>query len=358
MAITLYITGTIMVIATILPFLKSGLWWIRVFDFPRMQVALIAAVVIVLYTIFVRKYNWPNIGFLVAVLAAIVTQLIQIWPHTTFARVQTITALNPDRDNCVSLLIANVYQYNRSYETFLQQVEKLQPDIVIAAETDQWWAEKLSPIKSTYRYCLEQPQDNTYGMLFYSRLPVHDGTVQFLVNDAIPSVFAKVELKSGVIVDLYGVHPEPPHPVDNQNTIERDAELVVVSRLVQRAKAPAIVAGDLNDVAWSHTTRLFQRISQMLDPRIGRGLYNTFPTSIPFFRFPLDHVFHTADFELLKLERLPDIGSDHFPMYVSLCYNPKVEHLQDKPEKPDTADLKEAQETVEEARQKSDSGEL
>ena len=59
-------------------------------------------------------------------------------------------------------------------------------------------------------------------------------------------------------------------------------------------------------------------MSGLLDPRIGRGLFNTFDAGNPIFRFPLDHVFHSSHFRLFRLCRLPKVGSDHFPVLVEL----------------------------------------
>ncbi len=83
---------------------------------------------------------------------------------------------------------------------------------------------------------------------------------------------------------------------------------------------PAIVAGDLNDVAWSRTNELFQEVSGLLDPRVGRGLYSTYNAHRPLLRWPLDHVFFEPSFEVEALRRMGHIGSDHFPVFISLCH--------------------------------------
>lgn len=119
------------------------------------------------------------------------------------------------------------------------------------------------------------------------------------------------------MISVYGVHPRPPKP--RQDTAERDAELVLVGREVRQQGKPTIVAGDLNDVAWSDTTALFQEVSGLLDPRVGRQLMPTFPAHLPLLRWPLDYVFVSPGFTLLRMERLGDVGSDHLPILVELC---------------------------------------
>ena len=106
----------------------------------------------------------------------------------------------------------------------------------------------------------------------------------------------------------------------------------MVGREVRRRGGPTVVAGDLNDVAWSYTTRLFRRISRLLDPRRGRGMVNTFHARIPFLRFPLDHVFHSRHFLLEELRRLPAFGSDHFAIYARLALHEVAPRVHESPE--------------------------
>lgn len=120
-----------------------------------------------------------------------------------------------------------------------------------------------------------------------------------------------------------------------------------MGKRVHDATMPVIVCGDLNDVAWSRTTRLFQKTSGLLDPRKGRGFYSTFHARIPGLRFPLDHIFHTEDFRLITMRRLPYIGSDHFPVYASLSYEPSAKGEQEAPIA-DKSEKQEANRTISE----------
>ena len=62
-------------------------------------------------------------------------------------------------------------------------------------------------------------------------------------------------------------------------------------------------------------------------------------------RWPLDHVLHEDTFTLVRLQRLRNIGSDHFPVCVESKYEPTAEAKQEAP-KQDAEDAEEARELI------------
>ena len=221
-------------------------------------------------------------------------------------------------------------------------VREMQPDVLLTLETNVWWQQQLAVLEADYPHRLGAPSENLYGMNLYSRFPLEDPKVQFLVEEDKPSMHSCLVLPDGQRVRLVCLHPAPPSPTENEESTERDAELILVARSLAKETRPTIVAGDLNDVAWSRTTRLFRKISGMLDPRVGRGLFNTFHASYPFLRWPVDHFFHSRHFTLVRLKRLRAFGSDHFPVFIELVLSGGGANEEGLPV--DSEDVQEAQE--------------
>jgi endonuclease/exonuclease/phosphatase (EEP) superfamily protein YafD len=340
----LSLLGALLVVATALPVWKRQSWWVRGFDFPRLQIAAGLLIVGVAHAVTVEPAPWVR-ALQGAMALALAMQLWRMAPYTPLVRRQVQDSTLPDPRNAVRLLFANVLQDNRNAAGLLELVARVDPDIVLALETDAWWADALAPLAQTYPHSVRHPLDNTYGMLLFSRLELVEPRVRLLVQDDVPSIHAGVRLPSGRLFALHCLHPRPPAPQESDSSTQRDAELLIVGKQIKANPGPVIVMGDLNDVAWSHTSHLFQKISGLLDPRVGRGFYNTFDARHRLVRFPLDHFFHSNDFRLVAFRRLEPFGSDHFPVFIHLSHEPPAKQEQAQ-EEPDAAERHEAEEKV------------
>ncbi|MEX0709197.1 MAG: endonuclease/exonuclease/phosphatase family protein [Woeseia sp.] len=353
MKIVLVILALILVLATALPLLRVDQWWIRVFDFPRAQITIAGIILLAVYVYFwdaKRTYESVVLGLLVL---AVVYQVMKMVPYTPLMPKQVLAAESTSDDSNLSLLIANVLMDNRESEAFLDIVSKYDPDVILTVETDDWWEEALSKLEVDYPYTLKSPLGNTFGMLVHSRLEMINPELRFILEDSIPSMHMQVVLPSKDRVFMHFVHPDPPNPVYATQTTARDAELLIVGRETEKRDKPTIIAGDFNDVAWSHTTSLFQKASGLLDPRIGRGTFSTFDARNLLLRWPLDHVFHSDHFKLVRIERGPAWGSDHFPIFIELSLEFEAEAEQEEPHT-NQAEKEEVAESIEDGRQQPD----
>lgn len=305
---------------TLLPLSRNPVWWVRAADFPRGQLMVIGLALLASGSAVLARENAPAWSWVLAALTAagVVYQAWWIWPYTRLHTKEVKTAKGPRGRDRVRLISANILMTNRRAEDLLRIVRAERPDVLVTLETNIWWEHQLASLETDYPHTLRCPLENFYGMHLYSRFPIEDAKIQYLVEREIPSMHLLLVLPSGRRVELHCLHPAPPSPTENESSQERDAELVMVGRSVKGSEYPVIVSGDLNDVAWSATTRLFRKVSGLLDPRIGRGMYNTFHAGYWFMRWPVDHVFHSKHFSAVRLARLKSCGSDHFPMLVEL----------------------------------------
>jgi endonuclease/exonuclease/phosphatase (EEP) superfamily protein YafD len=317
LAVAFHVLGAATLLVILLPMWRTPRWWVRICDFPRFQVALLALAILVVWPL-VRwpvSTDWIVLG---AVAAAFIWQMSWVWRYLPGAPTEVRQAKEAaGAPAAIALLTTNVLQKNRDDDRLLRIILNAQADVILAVETDEWWCSQLAAaLRSRYPHGLQHPLSNGYGLSLYSRLELIRPQVRFVVDEAIPSIRTGVRLRTGAVIDLYCVHPQP--PAVHQDSAERDAELVLVGREIRQRGRPAILLGDLNDVAWSPSTMRFTRAGGLLDPRRGRGFFNTYPARMPGLRYPLDYVFSTPHFEVSLMRVLPEFGSDHLPLIAAL----------------------------------------
>lgn len=313
-----YLLGSFGLIGTLLPFLRYDDYWIRGFDYPRLQLFFILLFAAGCWAVTGEDWGRGDDVVLALLLLAAAYQLYRILPYTRLWPVQSQAASQQVTPaTSLSLMVSNVLQTNDAYDKVIDLVLNTSPDIFLSLESNEAWGKALrAGLDTAYPYAVEVPQENLYGMHLFSRIALIDPEVKYRIREDIPSIDARVKLGNGEEIDLYFLHPMPPSPSEAYASTGRDAELAMVGREVGEKGRQAIVAGDMNDVAWSHSSRLFQRLSGLLDPRRGRGFYATFHADHWLARWPLDHVFHAPNLALVNMRRLPHIGSDHFPLFI------------------------------------------
>ncbi|MFI4898287.1 MAG: endonuclease/exonuclease/phosphatase family protein [Phycisphaerales bacterium JB059] len=347
--------AAVLVVGTLIPFLPLGAWLVRGWDFPRVHIAVGCALLIALLVTLGAVRGWGlDLTLAIALLTlAGAWQIRRIAPYTPLWPVSVPATGEPEW----RLLVVNLDKRNTRHDHVARMIRRENPDTLVLIEFGPDWADALSSERPHYAHHVEDIREDGLGLALWSRAQLLDPQIRQLVSDNRPSIHTALRLPDGRSIRLVALHPTPPGlPRDNDAGDEkgrydsriRDAELLLIADEIARNTDESwVVAGDFNDVAWSHTTRLFQRVSGLNDPRIGRGLFNTYNAKRPLLRYPVDHVFVSPGFAIANMRRVEIPGSDHFAILADLALQ------RDEPRTPDAdaGDRQEAAEMIEEGRE-------
>lgn len=320
--IILYVIAVILTLCSILSMFRNAeTRFLKLLDFPRIQFFITSLICLVLLGITIKRWKLYDYLLIVGLLIGVVINSSFLINYTRLVAVEVPTAKDiKASDVKLSLLLTNVKMSNRKSQPLLKLIEIKKPDWVLAMEVDEWWDKNLKVLEKEYPFSQHTINDVTYGMFLYSKLPLKNVEVDYLNNEKVPSFESTITLADGKNISFHSIHPVPPTHFKDlpDNAGQQENALKKLGKEIIGRKFPTIVAGDLNDVVWSYVDELTGTENILYDVRVGRGFYNSYNAENVLMRWPLDHVLVTEEFRLKKLERLPKIGSDHFPIFVEL----------------------------------------
>lgn len=331
---------------TLFSLLPGKQWWLRVCDFPRIQILSLGIVLLAVDLCLLTLQDQhvlseTTVAHAIVMLMLIATIACQMWwayRLTPFASPEVARsdchgaaknslAMGESDPHRIRIISANIDYTNTQRDRALHQILEHQPDVIALIEPDQRWTPQIEHARESHPHAVLELCDQGCGMVLLSRFPILDHEVRYLVKENRPSIWAQIQLPSDDVIRIVVTHPPPPglpkkQQEERHSSKPRDIELDIIAKFIsEHPDDHWVLTGDFNDVGWSATTLRAKRVSGLLDPRVGRGMFNTFPASYPFLRYPIDHVLVSSSFRLATLARLEPNGSDHLPLLVELVIN-------------------------------------
>src|SRR5690606_29053039 len=347
MTTAIIIISSLLILLSILPFIQNQHWVFRVPEFIKLQLFVLQIVIFISACFYLKTSKW--LWIIQIIQLSLMIYLAYILMHySKFWRKNTPTQSENSSSDRIKIISCNIYQFNTEFQIFTKLIKEEKPDIFLTMESNSDWEKAMRELEKEYPNYEKVTLENTYGMHFYTKLKVHRIQTHYFVADDLPSIEAELETRDGHRFVFFGVHPPPPSPTEEENSKERDGDLLSVAKRVRNYQTPVLVTGDFNNVAWAKSSVLFRKTSRLIDARIGRGILATFHAKYWFFRVPLDLLFHSPDIFIEKLFTYPSVGSDHFPIGCTFYINQqKANQQKEEVENLEKDEIQEVNELIE-----------
>jgi endonuclease/exonuclease/phosphatase (EEP) superfamily protein YafD len=208
----------------------------------------------------------------------------------------------------------NLWHSNTELDGLAEWLMRESPDVVVFEEFRPEVRQTIEA-KTPWRLAVS----NSDVAIFSRMSPVRTGPPRLSGKSPGPLATATFRDRRGEFT-VIGVHNAWPTDIADQQRQER--RLLRVLALSPRERT--IVAGDLNSTPWSFSRRQWDRTFGVI--RRDRAVFSWPAMQYKRLRWlgvfpflPIDHVYAGAGWATVKVARGPKLGSDHYPLIVTLA---------------------------------------
>ena len=215
-----------------------------------------------------------------------------------------------------SLFQLNVLTDNQQFEQVLNEINRLDPDVVVMEEVTPEWYQALAAVRERYPYVVETLDRTSLGVMIMSRIPLEETELIDFNDGRLPSLVTELQVK-GKPVTLIATHPLSPR---NKTKFRlRNKQLYAIAQAFRERNDPLIMVGDLNITSFSPVFDRFIEQIDLYDSRQGFGVQPTWPGHAWLVaRIALDHCLLSPDLRVTQRQLGSYVGSDHLPVYVEI----------------------------------------
>mgnify|MGYP006279276247 FL=1 len=226
------------------------------------------------------------------------------------------------RFSSLRVVHANLKTGNTVGQELIQELSRLQPDVISLHEVDQ---DQLDIIVRAMDlpFVAGFPRTNPFGWAILSRYQFE--AIGSLGEGRYPAEAIRIENGPDDVV-FVSTHPPPPIATElesHMRTLFRDmaAELDLITAGPDGGRVPLVLAGDMNAVPWYRPLYDFVRQTGLryARPATGPTAPGTFPAFLPI--IPIDHVL-ARDVAAAATRPLGIPGSDHLALIADIWLPP------------------------------------
>ncbi|MGI9330349.1 MAG: endonuclease/exonuclease/phosphatase family protein [Gammaproteobacteria bacterium] len=298
-----------MSIASLIALASRWHWVAELFSHFRLHYLLVQGVLLIVF-MNTRRYLW--------LLATVLMALPNAWyvvPYLSPLLAASVTEASAEAPP--QIVTVNLNYRLRSPAQIIGYLQQSQAEVLVLSEYTPAWAELLEPALSAWPHRQTRPRADPFGLAVFSRQPFI--SVQELPLNTPGSENLHLVLPlAGREIDLYAVHLFP--PTSPARAAARNEQLLALANaLAENPDRPRLVTGDLNLSPYSPYFSSLLQASGLTDARKKQGLLITWPASPLPLWVAIDHCLADSAAGVSQVKTGPDIGSDHFPLEISLA---------------------------------------